>query len=74
MRNPLRSEAEAYRFLLGTVVYFGAIVLASVVGGRWWGFGVFAALSVVALAWFFQRGPVAPVARSAPVHRGGDEE
>ena len=29
MRNPLRSEAEAYRFLLGTIVYFGLIVLAA---------------------------------------------
>ena len=42
MKNPLRSEAEAYRFLLGTIVYFGAIVLAAVVGGTWWGVGVFA--------------------------------
>ena len=45
MRNPLRSEAEAYRFLLGTIVYFGLIVLAAVVGGTWWGVGVFAVLT-----------------------------
>lgn len=56
MRNPLRSEAAAYRFLLGTVAYFGAIVIASVAGGRWAGLGVFVVATVVVLVWFF-RGP-----------------
>ena len=37
MRNPFRSEAEAYRFLIGTVVYFAAIAIATALGGRWWG-------------------------------------
>ena len=31
MINPLRSEAEAFRFLIASIVYFGAIVVASVV-------------------------------------------
>ncbi len=73
MRNPFRSEAEAYRFLLGSVVYFAAIVLASLVGGRWWGVGVFAVLTVVALVWFFQREPASPVV-TAPRHQGGAGE
>jgi hypothetical protein len=73
VKNPFRSEAEAYRFLLGSVVYFGAIVLASLVGGRWWGIAVFAVLTVVALLWFFQREPVEPVV-TAPRHRGGADE
>ncbi len=74
MKNPLRSEAEAYRFLLGTVVYFAAIVLASVVGGTWWGVGVFAVLTVAAAFWFFQREPVTPPPPSAPRHQGGKDE
>ena len=74
MRNPLRSEAEAYRFLLGTIVYFGAIVLAAVVGGTWWGVGVFAVLTVVALFWFFQREPMPPAPKTAPRQHGGDDE
>jgi hypothetical protein len=55
MRNPFRSEAEAYRFVLGTVVYFAAIVVATAVGGRWWGLGVFVVLTVAVLLWFFRR-------------------
>jgi hypothetical protein len=47
--NPLRSEAEAFRFLIASIVYFGAIVIASVAGGKWVGLGVFIALSAVVL-------------------------
>jgi hypothetical protein len=51
MINPLRSEAEAYRFLLLTVGYFAAIVIASLVFGRWLGFVVFVALTVAGLVY-----------------------
>ncbi|HEX9415987.1 MAG TPA: hypothetical protein VF895_04705 [Gaiellaceae bacterium] len=74
MKNPLKSEAEAYRFLLGTVVYFAAIVLASLVGGTWWGVGVFAVLTVAAALWFFQREPVEPPPPTAPRHQGAEDE
>jgi hypothetical protein len=74
MRNPLRSEAEAYRFLLGTIVYFGAIVLAAVVGGTWWGVGVFAVLTVLALFWFFGREPLPPPPKTAPRPSAEDEK
>ena len=74
MRNPLRSEAEAYRFLLGTIVYFGAIVLAAVVGGTWWGVGVFAVLTLVALVWFFQREPMPAPPKTAPRQQSGADE
>jgi nucleotide-binding universal stress UspA family protein len=50
--NPLRSEAEAFRFLIASIVYFGAIVVASVAGGKWVGLGVFIALSAVVLGWW----------------------
>jgi len=49
--NPLRSEAEAYRFLLLTVGYFAAIVVATLALGRWAGFAVFVVLTVVGLSW-----------------------
>jgi hypothetical protein len=54
MRNPLRSEAEAFRFLIGAIVYFGVIAIAASIGGRWWGVGVFVVASAVA-AWVFVR-------------------
>src|ERR671923_282348 len=33
MINPLRSEAEAFRFVLATLAYFAAIVIAAVQSG-----------------------------------------
>ncbi len=61
MRNPLRSEAEAYRFVWGTIVYFGAIVIAAVIS-TWLGVAVFVALSVV-VVWLIARrsNPEAPM-------------
>src|SRR5207244_6862479 len=52
MINPLRSEAEAFRFLIGTIVYFAAITIAAVAGGKWVGLGVFIFLTAVALGWW----------------------
>jgi hypothetical protein len=49
--NPLRSEAEAYRFLLLTVGYFAAIVIATLALGRWVGFAVFVLLTVAGLVY-----------------------
>jgi hypothetical protein len=74
MRNPFRSEAEAYRFVLGTVVYFAAIVIATAVGGRWWGLGVFVVLSAAVLARLFRREARERPQASAPRHRGGEDE
>ena len=51
MINPLRSEAEAYRFLLLTVGYFTAIVIASLAINRWAGLAVFAALTTAGLVY-----------------------
>jgi len=62
VKNPFRSEAEAYRFVLGTVVYFAAIVIATAVGGRWWGLGVFVVVTAAVLLWVFRR-----EARTQPV-------
>jgi hypothetical protein len=50
--NPLRSEAEAFRFLIASIVYFGVIVLATVAGGTWVGLGVFVGLTAGVLGWW----------------------
>ena len=52
MLNPLRSEAEAFRFLIASIAYFGAIVVASVTGGEWVGLGVFIVLTAVVIGWW----------------------
>jgi hypothetical protein len=50
--NPLRSEAEAFRFLIASIAYFGVIVIAAVAGGKWVGLGVFVAVTFAVLAWW----------------------
>ncbi len=74
MRNPLRSEAEAYRFVWLTLVYFGAIVIASVAGGKWAGLAVFVVLSTVVLGVWFRSRRIEQAQRVRPVHRGGEDE
>jgi hypothetical protein len=53
--NPFRSEQEAFQFVIGAIAYFGAIALASAIGGLWAGLAVFLVLTVAGLAWFLNR-------------------
>src|ERR671937_2138438 len=75
MINPLRSEAEAFRFLLGAIAYFAAIVLAAVLGGRWVGLVVFIVLSALVIGWWLRARraerpvPTRPTRPSAPDER-----
>ena len=71
--NPFRSEAEAYHFLLATVVYFAAIVIASLAGGTWAGLAVFIVLTVTAVVWLLRRGRAEAPVRHAPPQRKGEE-
>jgi hypothetical protein len=52
--NPLRSEAEAFRFLIGAIVYFAAIAIASVLGGWEAAVPVFVVLSAIAVGWWLR--------------------
>ena len=52
-RNPFRSEAEAYRFLLLTVGYFALIVAAAAIA-TWLGVAVFVVLTATAV-WLWMR-------------------
>jgi hypothetical protein len=71
--NPFRSEAEAYRFLLITIGYFAAIVIATLALGEWVGFAVFLLLTLVGLWWLLRRRPEAPI-QTAPPRRGAEDE
>jgi hypothetical protein len=74
VRNPFRSEAEAYRFLLLVVGYCAAIVAASLAGGRWVGLAVFVVLTIGAVLWFFRREERERPLQTAPRRRASDEE
>ena len=63
MRNPLRSEAEAFRFLI--VVIVGAVVIVAAAYGNTWAGVAAALLALVALGWWLMHEPV-PGASDAP--------
>ena len=65
MRNPIRSEADAFRFVLLTVGYFALIVIGSVIN-VWLGVAVFIALTAAGLWWVFRRTDAEPPVRQAP--------
>jgi 4-amino-4-deoxy-L-arabinose transferase-like glycosyltransferase len=71
MKNPFKSEADAFRLVIGALVYFGAIAIAAVAGGRWWGLGVFVVLTAVAIVWFLRR--EAREQTTLVPHRQGDD-
>jgi hypothetical protein len=73
VKNPLRSEAEAFQFLLGAVVYFAAIAIAGVIN-EWAGLAVFIVLTSAVLVWWMRARRLEAPTQTAPVHRGGPDE
>ena len=71
MRNPLKSEETAFRFVLGTIVYLALIVLASLVA-TWLGVVAFVVVTVAAL--FLLRGGPKPVPVTHHVERAAVED
>ena len=72
MINPLRSEAEAYRFLLLTVGYFAAIVIATLAINRWAGLAVFVVLTAAGLVYLFRARRADPPPQVAGRAEGDD--
>ena len=73
-RNPFRSEAEAYRFLLLTVGYFALIVVAASIA-TWLGVAVFVGLTAAAIVLWLRSRSNEPVVRPAvPARSGADDE
>jgi len=74
MINPLRSEAEAYRFLLLTIGYFAAIAIAALAIGEWAGIAVFLALTVAAIAYVVRARSGEARAQTVPRRRSRENE
>jgi len=74
MINPLRSEAEAYRFLLLTVGYFAAIAIAALVIGTWAGVIVFLVLTVAAAVYVARAHRTEPPRQTVTSRRGSEHE
>ncbi len=73
MKNPLRSEADAFQFLLGAAVYFGLIAIAGVINA-WAGLAVFVVLSVIVVLWWLRARRVEVARKEAPRSRSGPDE
>jgi nucleotide-binding universal stress UspA family protein len=73
MINPLRSEAEAYRFLLLTVGFFAAIAIAALALGKWVGLAVFALLTLAGLTYVVRARNTEP-RQAVPSRRGRENE
>src|SRR5256885_17058977 len=66
MRNPIRGEADAFRFVFLTIGYFALIVIGSVIN-VWVGVAVFVVLTAAGLWWIVsRRSPDAGPVRQAP--------
>jgi hypothetical protein len=65
MRNPLRSEAEAYRFL-GVVIVSAVLIIVAAYINTWLGVAV-AVLAFAGLVWWLRKEPVPGSADHAPV-------
>jgi hypothetical protein len=72
MINPLRSEAEAYRFLLLSVGYFAAIVIAALAIGRWAGLLVFLLLTGAGIVYVVRARRAEPP-RTITARRGAED-
>src|SRR5436190_9376209 len=72
MKNPFRSEADAFRFVWLTIGFFALIVIGSLIN-RWIGVAVFVVLALVGLWWLFRREEQAPPVKQAPAASPPDE-
>jgi hypothetical protein len=72
VRNPFKSEADAFRLVLLSVGYFALIVIAAAID-RWVGVAVFLVLTLGAILWIVRARREPPV-RTAPVRRSAPGE
>jgi GABA permease len=66
VRNPIRSEAEAFRFLILTIAAFTAIVVATSLWGWVAGVLVWLLVTVAAIVFYFREPSVEPRVRQSP--------
>lgn len=74
MRNPFRSEAAAFRFLLLTLAALSVLTAAAILGGARTAVLLSAAVTVVAIALSARRGKRRRLLRTAPAHHGPPHE
>ena len=72
MRNPFRTEEEAFRFVWLTILYAALIVAGSFIN-VWVGLGVFVVETALIIWWIFMRGRgERPIQQAPPPHPEGE--
>ena len=74
MKNPIRSEAEAYHLVLLTGAAFAAIVAVAVFAGFALGLLAWAVLTAAAAGYYLLTGRARHPVPTTPPHRGGADE
>jgi GABA permease len=74
MRNPMRTEAEAYRLVLLTVVAFVVIVVVTLFAGFAFGVFTWAVLTAAVAFYYLRSGRAGRPVPTAPPHRGAADE
>jgi hypothetical protein len=64
--NPFRSEAEAFRLVVGALAYFLAIGIAAAAGGLWPGLIVFIVLTTAVVVWWLRVRRAEPPLQTSP--------
>jgi hypothetical protein len=64
--NPFRSEAEAFRLVVGALAYFLAIGIAAAAGGLWPGLIVFIVFSAAVVLWWLRVRRAEPPLQTGP--------
>ena len=72
MFNPFRSEADAFRLLVGAVVYLSAIGIAALAGGFWFGLVVFIVLTLAVVLWWALARGAEPSPQIPAAHAEGE--
>jgi hypothetical protein len=70
VRNPFRSEAEAFSFVLVCVALFAAVAVAGILGGGWVALAVFLVLAIGVA--FYVKGPPKEPEEPVVSRRSGD--
>jgi GABA permease len=72
VRNPFRTEAEAFRFVWLTIIYFALIVIGAVIN-TWLGLGVFIGETAIVIWWVLTHGRREdPIPQAPPAHDDGE--
>jgi hypothetical protein len=72
LRNPIRTEEDAFKFLMLTIGYAALIVIGSFIN-RWLGLGIFVVETAVVAWWVLTHGRrERPIQQAPPPHREGE--